>query len=315
MGATAAEGHSSPAADVVVWRRGGSGAPLRSLPVRCGVAPDHHPAAEIMPDRCTPAYERILAKMGALLPYRRARSLLDEFFPLGDAPEVETNRQRTMRVGARLERDTAALPRSTPTEAGSTALAIDGGHVKSAPSYQVCSFEVFVAQDRRREFRGGVVDPEGPVAEARAFRIEMGKGRHHIVRARSRKAFFKGDQRDGADFVAHTRIGKFFERGQRIPHGGIRREAFEQSDGRVAGGDDLPSLRPVDTTLGQSQPRGARTAARSTTSPAAMRLSGCGRRTPDWARDPGVGELWVGIENSAEPYRRRLRVGAGSRSA
>jgi hypothetical protein len=28
---------------------------------------------------------------------------LEEFFPLGDAPEVETIRQRTMRVGARLD--------------------------------------------------------------------------------------------------------------------------------------------------------------------------------------------------------------------
>jgi len=117
-------------------------------PCRCGVASRRTitPAAEIMPDRCTPEYERTLAKMGALLPYRRARSLLDEFFPLGDAPEVETIRQRTMRVGARLERDAAALPRSAPTEAGSIALAIDGGHVKSVRSYQVRSFEVFVAQ-------------------------------------------------------------------------------------------------------------------------------------------------------------------------
>src|SRR3954449_10477977 len=33
-GATSAEGRSSPAADIVVWRRGGSFIPLRSLPVR-----------------------------------------------------------------------------------------------------------------------------------------------------------------------------------------------------------------------------------------------------------------------------------------
>ena len=102
-------------------------------PCRCGVASRRTitPAAEIMPDRCTPEYERTLAKMGALLPYRRARSLLDEFFPLGDAPEVETIRRRTMRVGARLERDAAALPRSAPTEAGSIALAIDGCGTKT----------------------------------------------------------------------------------------------------------------------------------------------------------------------------------------
>jgi hypothetical protein len=57
-----------------------------------------------MPDPCTPEYERILAKRGALPPYRPARSPLDHFLPLGDAPEVETIRQRTIRVGNRLAR-------------------------------------------------------------------------------------------------------------------------------------------------------------------------------------------------------------------
>ena len=118
-------------------------------PCRCGVASRRTitPVAEIMPDRCTPEYERTLAKMGALLPYRRARSLLEEFFPLGDAPEVETIRQRTLHVGARLERKAVAPPTfAPPTEAQSIALAIDGGHVKAVRSYQVRSFEVLVAQ-------------------------------------------------------------------------------------------------------------------------------------------------------------------------
>ena len=90
---------------------------------RCGVASCRTitPAAEIMPDRCTPEYERTLAKMGALLPYRRARSLLEEFFPLGEAPEVETIRQRTMRVGARLERDAVAPPTSVERSGGDRA--------------------------------------------------------------------------------------------------------------------------------------------------------------------------------------------------
>src|SRR3977135_4309441 len=65
----------------------------------------HNPLAEIMPDRCTPEYERIIAKMGSLLPYRRARTLLSEFLPLADVPAVETTRQRTLHVGARLERE------------------------------------------------------------------------------------------------------------------------------------------------------------------------------------------------------------------
>jgi hypothetical protein len=118
-------------------------------PCRCGVASRRTitPVAEIMPDRCTPAYERVLAKMGSLLPYRRARSLLDEFLPLGEVPEVETIRQRTLHVGARLERAAVAPPTSSPpTEARSIALAIDGGHVKAVRSYQGRSFEVFVAE-------------------------------------------------------------------------------------------------------------------------------------------------------------------------
>jgi len=75
-------------------------------PCRCGVACRRSatPVAEIMPDRCTPEYERVVAAMGAALPYRRALALLEAFFPLGDAPAVETTRQRTLQVGARLER-------------------------------------------------------------------------------------------------------------------------------------------------------------------------------------------------------------------
>ncbi len=41
-----------------------------------------------MPDRCTPEYERTVAKMGALLPYRRARTFLEDLFPLGEPPTV-----------------------------------------------------------------------------------------------------------------------------------------------------------------------------------------------------------------------------------
>jgi hypothetical protein len=63
----------------------------RFTPCRCAVTCRRtlSPAAEIMPDRCTPEYERVVAKMGALLPYRRARALLAEFLPLGDLPGSE----------------------------------------------------------------------------------------------------------------------------------------------------------------------------------------------------------------------------------
>jgi hypothetical protein len=65
----------------------------RFTPCRCAVTCRRtlNPVAEIMPDRCTPDYERTVAKMGSLLPYRRARTLLAEFLPLGKPQAVETH--------------------------------------------------------------------------------------------------------------------------------------------------------------------------------------------------------------------------------
>ncbi|MGA8907751.1 MAG: ISKra4 family transposase, partial [Acidobacteriaceae bacterium] len=107
------------------------------------------PVSEIMPDRCTPEYERVVAKMGASLPYRRARTLLSEFLPLDDIPSVETARQRTIRVGARLEKEavtSAKVVEPNAVETKSIALSIDGGHVRSVRHYQVRSLEVLLAQ-------------------------------------------------------------------------------------------------------------------------------------------------------------------------
>jgi hypothetical protein len=121
----------------------------RFAPCRCSVGHRQtlSPVGEIMPDRCTPEYERTLAEMGARLPYRRARALLDDLFPLGTPPVVETIRQRTLRVGARLEGQAPASSRSTLAEAAeSITLAIDTGHVRAVPTCQVRTFEIIVAQ-------------------------------------------------------------------------------------------------------------------------------------------------------------------------
>lgn len=100
----------------------------RFSPCRCAVTRRHtfNPVAEIMPDRCTPEYERLTAKMGSVLPYARARTLMSEFLPLGDVPEVETTRRRTMQVGARLEQQAVACqPPTSTAEAQAIALFID----------------------------------------------------------------------------------------------------------------------------------------------------------------------------------------------
>jgi hypothetical protein len=69
----------------------------RVPPWRRALGPASLPVVKIMPDRCTPGYERIVGKMGSLLAYARARTLMSEFLPLGDVPSVEMTRRRAMR--------------------------------------------------------------------------------------------------------------------------------------------------------------------------------------------------------------------------
>ena len=134
-----------------------------------------------MPDRCTPEYERAVAAMGAALPYRRALALLGEFFPLGEAPAVETARQRTMRVGARLEHAALASPQPAVAapEAGPIALGIVAGHVRSVRRYRVRSFEVLVAQVSGAEGKAvvfGGVPAEADRQQQRLSGVLQGRG-------------------------------------------------------------------------------------------------------------------------------------------
>jgi len=57
----------------------------RFNPCRFGVASRRiaSPLIEIMPDRCTQEYERVLTKMGSLAAYGRAAALMAEFLPSG----------------------------------------------------------------------------------------------------------------------------------------------------------------------------------------------------------------------------------------
>ena len=106
------------------------------------------PVKEIMPDSCTPEYERMLAEFSALLPYRRACALLGTFFPVGDLPTIDPIQRRTLQVGARLECEAVVTPTPLlpPADAETIGLSIDSGHVRAVRSYQVRTFEVFVAQ-------------------------------------------------------------------------------------------------------------------------------------------------------------------------
>ena len=60
------------------------------------------PVNEIMRDCCTREYERVLAKFGALLPYRHARALLGTFVPVSDLPTIDTIQRRTLQGSIRI---------------------------------------------------------------------------------------------------------------------------------------------------------------------------------------------------------------------
>lgn len=155
----------------------------RFKPCRCGVSLRTilSPLKEIMPDRCTPEYERVLAEFGALLPYRRARTLLETLFPVGDPPTIDTIQRRTVQVGGRLECEAIATPRALLplAEAETIALSIDSGHVRAVRSYQVRTFEVFVAQasnDRGEQivFSGVPVEADRQTQQLRGVLHRLG---------------------------------------------------------------------------------------------------------------------------------------------
>ncbi|HEX3994274.1 MAG TPA: ISKra4 family transposase, partial [Acetobacteraceae bacterium] len=71
---------------------------------------------------------------------------------LGKPQAVETARQRTLRVGARLEQEAVAGAGSKPAVVTkSIALSIDGGHVRAARQYQGRTFEVLLVQVSNHE--------------------------------------------------------------------------------------------------------------------------------------------------------------------
>jgi hypothetical protein len=137
-------------------------------PCRCGVACRRYlsPLSEIMPDRCTPEFERMMARMGSLVAYGRVPALVAEFLPLGRQVTPETARRRTLRVGARLERLSLTAERPPPQErAASMTLCVDGGHVKSVRSYHVRSFEILVAHAKNDKGRARLFSPVSVVAD------------------------------------------------------------------------------------------------------------------------------------------------------
>ena len=120
------------------------------------------------------------AKEGTSLPYRRARTLLAEFLPLDDIPTVERARERTLCVGARLEKQAIVGRHSSRRRRDPSS--IDGGHVRAARQYQGRSFEVLLAQVSNDEGQrtvhacnGDAVIAQSTQAVPLTTRVEQGR--------------------------------------------------------------------------------------------------------------------------------------------
>jgi hypothetical protein len=100
----------------------------------------------------TPELRYITAKMAALMPFRKAADLLGEFLPLSAQATASTVRNRTMKVGRRLERSAEALATAASNEpCKELVVGFDGGYVKNRHRRSERNFEVVAGKALDRD--------------------------------------------------------------------------------------------------------------------------------------------------------------------
>ena len=101
----------------------------------------------------TPELKYLPAKLAALMPFGKVADFLAELLPLSAKTAPGTVRNRTMRVGARLQKSAEALAAPTRREPCEQAVVgFDGGYVRSRHRRPQHNFEVVA---------GKVLDPQG----------------------------------------------------------------------------------------------------------------------------------------------------------
>lgn len=101
----------------------------------------------------TPELRYLTAKMAALLPFGKAAGFLGELLPVSAQTTAGTVRNRTMRVGRRLQRSAEALAdQSTGNPCEKAIVGLDGGYVRARHQRPERNFEVVA---------GKVLDEDG----------------------------------------------------------------------------------------------------------------------------------------------------------
>jgi hypothetical protein len=130
----------------------------RCLPYFCAASAVLH---DVCPDQATPELMELSARMGCLMPYRKAADVLAEFLPIPSTESFMTLRHRTMKLGERLDgkaRDRAWFEPPSSAEHKQAELdlpndpkrefvvSIDTAHVRCSRSEKARIFEIAVAR-------------------------------------------------------------------------------------------------------------------------------------------------------------------------
>jgi hypothetical protein len=100
----------------------------------------------------TPELRYITAKMAALVPFRKAADFLGEFLPLSARATASTVRNRTMKVGGRLQRSAETLAAATSNEpCKKLVVGFDGGYVRNRHRRPERNFEVVAGKALDRD--------------------------------------------------------------------------------------------------------------------------------------------------------------------
>ena len=103
------------------------------------VAVAFSPIKQILPERATAGLQLLQAKLCAQMSYRHAASIMREFLPVSDKCNHVTLRNRTLRLGAIIDR--VEVPATVSTKAPKPwTLAIDGGFVRGIGNGELRSF-------------------------------------------------------------------------------------------------------------------------------------------------------------------------------
>jgi hypothetical protein len=119
------------------------------------------PLHEICPDRATPELTELTARLGSMMPYRQAASVLAEFLPLEPTETHATVRKRTIRTGERLDLQAAEEERRAVSQVKDRrqlelelpgdrrrefVISVDTAYVRSADPKSARNFELVVAR-------------------------------------------------------------------------------------------------------------------------------------------------------------------------